>query len=56
MVDNLSILIAHAVLIYIAVRALMLDSQLPWFSSDEDNKDRESDEGGLKPTRRRARF
>ena len=41
MVDNLSILIVHAVLIYVAVRAILLDAQRPWFESADEEAKRE---------------
>jgi len=58
MVNTLSILIAHAALVFVAVRALMLDSQLPWFEGDEERAKREAEEKAAddKPAPRRAQF
>ena len=58
MVNNLAIVIAHAALIFVAVRALMLDSRIPWFESDEDRAKREAEDSAAdrKPMPRRARF
>ena len=44
MVDNISILIAHAVLIYIAVRAFFLDASFPWYETAEEEAKREAQE------------
>ena len=58
MVDNISLLIAHAALIYIAVRAIFLDNSIPWFETAEEEAERNAEEAAAKARigpRRRGR-